>query len=189
MTCEELDAIRERRVAAVKNLEQLYATYGFLKEDAPALFDVIEAQKRKIDELALAAATARALLPERVAELAEAERDGRLIVLPEGINALCKKVQNSDVYWLNTDVCDEPIECTLCDIGLNEQAELVARVFYEDGVAPVLGTVYDGYIGFVDSEEIMKDADIPISEYGRTLFLTLEEAKAALASLKGGGGA
>lgn len=74
----------KRRGPAVDRLGA-YEDKGVAPEDALSALEMAKAACK----LAVADAyTATGLMPERVAELAKAEKDGRLVVLPEGMVAM-----------------------------------------------------------------------------------------------------
>lgn len=86
------------------------------------------------------------LTPERVAELAQAEREGRLLVMP------CKVGTRVWVIGQNCDLCHDMYAEEPCLFGSCEYKEVFESVF--------------GY-GMIDN-------------FGKTVFLTREEAEAAM---------
>lgn len=96
---------------------------------------------------------ATGLMPERVAELAKAERDGRLVVLP--VNPYLKPTQQNEMY-----ICENgevwAIYVTGGEAGPNS-----------DGVFTVEYMTLDGDVFSAD-------------DIGKTVFLTRQEAEEAL---------
>lgn len=90
---------------------------------------------------------------ERLLELAEAEKDGRVVVLP------CRV---GDTLWI-------------VDSARGVYSAKV-RTFFCGHSSAVRGMDDDGNIQMIRTTE----CDIPIRDFGETAFLTREEAKAAL---------
>ena len=104
---------------------------------------------------------ATGLMPERVAELAQAEKDGRLVVLP---------VKVGDDVWTNIAMSgwylrkkDRPYRAKVVYIGLNESEEMGGGIF---------NVAYGGRACYM--------LQFSFAEVGKTVFLTKQEAETAL---------
>lgn len=94
----------------------------------------------------------------RLVELAEADKDGRCVVLP------CKV---GDTVWI---------------VGaVRKLYSAKVRTFFCGNVSAVRGSDDDGHIQMIRTTE----CDIPIKTFGKTVFLTREEAEKALAEMEG----
>ena len=92
----------------------------------------------------------------RLRELAEADKDGRLVVLP------CKV---GDVVWTNLDGMRHPRKCVIEFVNIGSHATTI-----------VFSTV-DG---------LREQYGVNPSAFGKTVFLTREEAEKALEAMKDG---
>lgn len=90
----------------------------------------------------------------RLRELAEADKDGRLVVLP------CKL---GDIVWANLDGMRHPRKCVIEFVNIGSRAMTI-----------VFSTV-DG---------LSEQYGVNPSAFGKTVFLTCEKAKAALEAMK-----
>lgn len=104
---------------------------------------------------------ATGLMPERVAELAQAEKDGRLVVLP---------VKVGDDVWTNIAMSgwylrkkDRPYRAKVVYIGLNESEEMGGGIF---------NVAYGGRACYM--------LQFSFAEVGKTVFLTKQESETAL---------
>lgn len=94
----------------------------------------------------------------RLHELAEADKDGRVVVLP------CKV---GDTVWIVGTV--------------RKLYSAKVRTFFCGNVSAVRGGDEDGHIQMIRTTE----CDIPIKKFGKAVFLTREEAEKALAEMEG----
>ncbi len=92
----------------------------------------------------------------RLRELAEADKDGRLVVLP------CKV---GDIVWANLDGMRHPRKCVIEFVNIGSRAMTI-----------VFSTV-DG---------LSEQYGVNPSAFGKTVFLTCEKAKAALEAMMDG---
>lgn len=104
------------------------------------------------------AAQALGVEPSRLRELAEADKDGRLVVLP------CKV---GDTVWIVGTV--------------RKLYSAKVRTFFCGNVSAVRGGDEDGHIQMIRTTE----CDIPIKKFGKAVFLTREEAERALQEMEG----
>lgn len=96
---------------------------------------------------------------DRLRELAEADKDGRVVVLP------CKV---GDTVWI---------------VGaVRKLYSAKVRTFFCGHPSAVRGGDDDGHIHMIRTTE----CDIPMKELGKTVFLTREEAEKALEAMKDG---
>ncbi len=94
----------------------------------------------------------------RLRELAEADKDGRVVVLP------CKV---GDTVWI---------------VGaVRKLYSAKVRTFFCGHPSAVLGRDSDGHIHMIRTTE----CDIPMQEFGKTVFLSREEAEKALQEMEG----
>ena len=111
---------------------------------------------------------ATGLMPERVAELAQAERDGRLVVLP--CNAR-DTVWVIEPLWIAT-ICDKESKCRKCEH------------FYEGGMGDTPCCLKEEEECLVITEKTATLSDIAEwmerKSFGKSVFLTSDEAEAAL---------
>lgn len=94
----------------------------------------------------------------RLRELAVADKDGRVIVLP------CKV---GDILWITGSI--------------RRLYSAKVRTFFIGHPSGVRGGDNDGGIQMIRTTE----CDVPMRDFGRTVFLTREEAEKALAELEG----
>ena len=104
------------------------------------------------------AQAAESMTLERFKELAEADKDGRCVVLP------CKV---GDTVWIVGTV--------------RKLYSAKVRTFFCGNVSAVRGGDEDGHIQMIRTTE----CDIPIKKFGKAVFLTREEAEKALAEMEG----
>ena len=94
----------------------------------------------------------------RLKELAEADKDGRVVVLP------CKV---GDTVWI---------------VGaVRKLYSAKVRTFFCGHPSAVCGRDPDGHIHMIRTTE----CDIPMQEFGKTVFLSREEAEKALQEMEG----
>ena len=104
------------------------------------------------------AAQALGVEPSRLRELSEADKDGRVVVLP------CKV---GDTVWI---------------VGaVRKLYSAKVRTFFCGHPSAVRGRDPDGHIHMIRTTE----CDIPMQEFGKTVFLSREEAEKALAERAG----
>ena len=94
----------------------------------------------------------------RLIELAEADKDGRVVILP------CKV---GDTVWIIGSV--------------RKLYSAKVRTFFCGHPSAVRGCDADGNIQMIRTTE----CDIPIRDFGKVVFITREEAEKALAEMKG----
>lgn len=95
---------------------------------------------------------------DRLRELAEADKDGRVVVLP------CKV---GDTVWI---------------VGaVRKLYSAKVRTFFCGHTSAVRGNDDDGHIHMIRTTE----CDIPMQKFGKTVFLTREEAEKALREMEG----
>lgn len=118
--------------------------------------------KDKADEIALKlmrlADLERLCSYDRLRELAEADKDGRVVVLP------CKV---GDTVWIVGTV--------------RKLYSAKVRTFFCGHPSEVRGDDDGGHIHMIRTTE----CDIPMQEFGKTVFLTREEAEKALREMEG----
>lgn len=102
--------------------------------------------------------TEQLTLLKHIRELAEADKDGRVVVLP------CKV---GDTVWIVGTV--------------RKLYSAKVRTFFCGNVSAVRGGDEDGHIQMIRTTE----CDIPIKKFGKAVFLTREEAEKALAEMEG----
>ena len=101
---------------------------------------------------------AKGKIPNRLRELAEADKDGRVVVLP------CKV---GDTVWI---------------VGaVRKLYSAKVRTFFCGHPSAVCGSDQDGHIHMIRTTE----CDIPMQEFGKTVFLSREEAEKALREMEG----
>ena len=94
----------------------------------------------------------------RLREIAEADKDGRVVVLP------CKV---GDTVWI---------------VGaVRKLYSAKVRTFFCEHTSAVRGDDYDGHIHMIRTTE----CDIPMQKFGKTVFLSREEAEKALQEMEG----
>lgn len=104
------------------------------------------------------AAQAMGVEPSRLRELAAADKDGRVVVLP------CKV---GDTVWI---------------VGaVRKLYSAKVRTFFCGHTSAVRGDDYDGHIHMIRTTE----CDIPMQKFGKTVFLSREEAEKALQEMEG----
>ena len=97
-------------------------------------------------------------IQNRLRELAEADKDGRVVVLP------CKV---GDTVWI---------------VGaVRKLYSAKVRTFFCGHTSAVRGDDYDGHIHMIRTTE----CDIPMQKFGKTVFLSREEAEKALQEMEG----
>ena len=96
---------------------------------------------------------AKGKIPNRLRELAEADKDGRLVVLP------CKV---GDTVWIIDSV--------------RKLYSAKVRTFFCGHPSAVRGNDDDGHMHMIRTTE----CDIPMEDIGKTVFLTREEAEKAM---------
>ena len=95
---------------------------------------------------------------DRIREFAEADKDGRVVVLP------CKV---GDTVWI---------------VGaVRKLYSAKVRTFFCGNPSAVRGRDPDGHIHMIRTTE----CDIPMQEFGKTVFLSREEAEKALRGMEG----
>lgn len=104
------------------------------------------------------AAQALGVEPSRLRELAEADKDGRVVVLP------CKV---GDTVWIVGTV--------------RKLYSAKVRTFFCGHPSAVRGDDDGGHIHMIRTTE----CDIPMQEFGKTIFLSREEAEKALQEMEG----
>ena len=104
------------------------------------------------------AAQALGVEPSRLRELAEADKDGRVVVLP------CKV---GDTVWIV--------------VAVRKLYSAKVRTFFCGNPSAVRGRDQDGHIHMIRTTE----CDIPMQEFGKTVFLSREEAEKALREMEG----
>lgn len=118
--------------------------------------------KDKADEIAMKlmrlADLERLCSYDRLRELAEADKDGRVVVLP------CKL---GDTVWIVGTV--------------RKLYSAKVRAFFCGHPSAVRGDDDGGHIHMIRTTE----CDIPMQEFGKTVFLTREEAEKALREMEG----
>lgn len=106
------------------------------------------------------AAQALVVEPSRLRELAVADKDGRVVVLP------CKV---GDILWITGSI--------------RRLYSAKVRTFFIGHPTCVRWVDNDGGIQMIRTTE----CDVPMRDFGRTVFLTREEAEKALAEMEGNG--
>ena len=104
------------------------------------------------------AAQALGVEPSRLRELAVADKDGRVVVLP------CKV---GDILWITGSI--------------RRLYSAKVRTFFIGHPSGVRWVDNDGGIQMIRTTE----CDVPMRDFGRTVFLTREEAEKALAGMEG----
>ena len=94
----------------------------------------------------------------RLVELAEADKDGRVVVLP------CKV---GDILWITGSI--------------RRLYSAKVRVFFIGNPSGVRGRDNDAGTQMIRTTE----CDVPMRDFGKTVFLTREEAEKALAEMEG----
>lgn len=133
--------------------------YGRLKayEDTGLTPEEIKAPFTE-DAMINLAAQALGVEADRLCELAEADKDGRLVVLP------CKV---GDTVWI---------------VGaVRKLYSAKVRTFFCGHTSAVRGGDDDGHIHMIRTTE----CDIPMQKFGKTVFLSREEAEKALQETEG----
>ena len=95
---------------------------------------------------------------DRIREFAEAVKDGRVVVLP------CKV---GDTVWIV--------------VAVRKLYSAKVRTFFCGNPSAVRGRDLDGHIHMIRTTE----CDIPMQEFGKTVFLSREEAEKALREMEG----
>lgn len=135
--------------------------YGRLKayEDTGVEPESVEALKLSMMGKAISEVTEFDGLPiDRLRELAEADKDGRVVVLP------CKV---GDTVWI---------------VGaVRKLYSAKVRTFFCGHTSAVRGGDDDGHIHMIRTTE----CDIPMQKFGKTVFLSREEAEKALQEMEG----
>ena len=133
--------------------------YGRLKdyEDTGLTPDEIKAPFTE-DAMINLEAQALGVEPSRIRELAEADKDGRVVVLP------CKV---GDTVWIVGTV--------------RKLYSAKVRTFFCGHPSAVRGDDDGGHIHMIRTTE----CDIPMQEFGKTVFLSREEAEKALQKMEG----
>lgn len=106
------------------------------------------------------AAQALGVEPSRLRELTEADKDGRVVVLP------CKV---GDTVWIVGTV--------------RKLYSAKVRTFFCGHPSAVRGDDVDGHIHMIRTTE----CDIPMQEFGKTVFLSRAEAERAIQEMEGKG--
>jgi hypothetical protein len=133
--------------------------YGRLKayEDTGLTPEEIKAPFTE-DTMINLAAQALGVEPSRLRELTEADKDGRVVVLP------CKV---GDTVWI---------------VGaVRKLYSAKVRTFFCGHPSAVRGRDPDGHIHMIRTTE----CDIPMQEFGKTVFLSREEAEKTLREIQG----
>ena len=104
------------------------------------------------------AAQALGVEPSRLRELAVADKDGRVVVLP------CKV---GDILWITGSI--------------RRLYSAKVRMFFIRNPSGVRGRDNDAGTQMIRTTE----CDVPMRDFGRTVFLTREEAEKALAEMEG----
>ena len=123
---------------------------GLTPEEIKALFTE--------DTMINLAAQALGVEPSRLRELAVADKDGRVVVLP------CKV---GDILWITGSI--------------RRLYSAKVRTFFIGHPSGVRWGDNDGGIQMIRTTE----CDVPMRDFGRTVFLTREEAEKALAEMEG----
>ncbi len=110
---------------------------------------------------------------ERLVDYEDADESGLLLRLPSNIKELLGNV-GGYMYVVEDG---EITECTLLNIKLNLGAELVF-VMLDDGGE--MRPVYGEGGAQVNVEFVPRSIELPVKEYGKTVFLSRKEAEAAL---------
>ena len=128
-------------------------------EDTGLYPESVEALKLSMMGKAISEITEFDGLPiDRIRELAEADKDGRCVVLP------CKV---GDTVWI---------------VGaVRKLYSAKVRTFFCGNPSAVRGRDPDGHIHMIRTTE----CDIPMQEFGKTVFLSREEAEKALRGMEG----
>ena len=128
-------------------------------EDTGLYPESVEALKLSMMGKAISEITEFDGLPiDRLRELAEADKDGRVVVLP------CKV---GDTVWIVGTV--------------RKLYSAKVRTFFCGNPSAVRGRDPDGHIHMIRTTE----CDIPMQEFGKTVFLSREEAEKALQEMEG----
>lgn len=106
------------------------------------------------------AAQALGVEPSRLRELAVADKDGRVVVLP------CKV---GDILWITGSI--------------RRLYSAKVRTFFIGKPSGVSGRDNDAGTQMIRTTE----CDVPMRDFGKTVFLTREEAEKALAEMEGNG--
>ena len=148
---------------AAEAIERLTAENAALREKQrwiPATERMPEEIKAPFteDTMINMAAQALGVEPNRLREFAEADKDGRVVVLP------CKV---GDTVWI---------------VGaVRKLYSAKVRTFFCGNPSAVRGRDPDGHIHMIRTTE----CDIPMQEFGKTVFLSREEAEKALREMEG----
>ena len=128
-------------------------------EDTGLYPESVEALKLSMMGKAISEITEFDGLPiDRLRELAEADKDGRVVVLP------CKV---GDTVWI---------------VGaVRKLYSAKVRTFFCGHTSAVRGGDDDGHIHMIRTTE----CDIPMQKFGKTVFLSREEAEKALQEMEG----
>nr|DAX58973.1 MAG TPA: hypothetical protein [Caudoviricetes sp.] len=130
-------------------------------EDTGLYPESVEALKLSMMGKAISEITEFEGLPiDRLRELAEADKDGRVVVLP------CKV---GDTVWIVGTV--------------RKLYSAKVRTFFCGHPSAVRGDDVDGHIHMIRTTE----CDIPMQEFGKTVFLSRAEAERAIQEMEGKG--
>ena len=157
------DCFEEVNTAAAELIERLTAENAALREKQRWI-PVTERMPEEIkapfteDTMINLAAQALGVEPNRIRELAEADKDGRVVVLPFKVG---------DTVWI---------------VGaVRKLYSAKVRTFFCGNPSAVRGRDPDGHIHMIRTTE----CDIPMQEFGKTVFLSREEAEKALREMEG----
>jgi len=109
-------------------------------------------------------------------ELVEAEKNGRLVALPKNYAEIFD-MRGGDAYVIDGD---EVVEVFVNDVTLDETGVPII----DCGIRVEGCSIQDGEL--IDTDRWFSYTR-PLSEFGKTVFLTCEEAEAALEARKGAG--
>ena len=150
--CKEVKCPYDTACSQKQVLERLkaYEDTGLTPEEIKALFTE--------DAMINLAAQALGVEPSRLRELAVADKDGRVVVLP------CKV---GDILWITGSI--------------RRLYSAKVRTFFIGHPSCVRWGDNDGGIQMIRTTE----CDVPMRDFGTTVFLTREEAEKALAEMEG----
>lgn len=150
--CKEVKCPYDTACSQKQVLERLkaYEDTGLTPEEIKAPFTE--------DAMISMAAQALGVEPSRLRELAVADKDGRVVVLP------CKV---GDILWITGSI--------------RRLYSAKVRMFFIRNPSGVRGRDNDAGTQMIRTTE----CDVPMRDFGRTVFLTREEAEKALAEMEG----
>ncbi len=129
----------------------------------PEDIDALRKREQGLAELLARVSCGCAVPYTRLAELAQAEKDGRLVVLPCKVGDVVYAITSStNIDGLESEETEETIdifECTVESVTLYSKRSTQFRLFYQGVFVAIFVTLDD---------------------FGKTVFLTRAEAEAAL---------